>query len=213
MASVCLLGTNDEWRRRLLLRRLLPGADEGLDVREHLLRPRLGQVAVVEHLERVPDAAVHGLLHALARLAQRPAQLQVAVPQDVRLRDAHQERGQRSGLQARRGAARQRVAPGVLAAGSGRQRQPPVAVGGGQRQRRPWRLRHVLLGRGTPLAAQEWLDQDGAPDGQGRQRAKLALPEPRGHVEGDAGARAVAHEEHAVKAAAGPPPRQVVVAR
>ena len=161
----------------------------------------------------MPDAAVHGLLHALARLAHRPAQLQVAVPQDVRLRDAHQDRRQRDGLQARRGAG-QRVAPGVVAAaGSGRQRQPPVAVGGGERQRRPWRLRHALLGHGARLAAEERLYQDGAPDGQGGQRAEVALPEPRGDVEGDAGARAVAHEEHAVKAAAGPPPREVVARR
>lgn len=62
-----------------------PGADEGPDVREHLLRPGLGEVVVVEHLEGVPDAAVHGLLHALPGLAQRLAQLQVPVPQNVRL--------------------------------------------------------------------------------------------------------------------------------
>uniref|UniRef100_A0A8R7U810 Uncharacterized protein n=1 Tax=Triticum urartu TaxID=4572 RepID=A0A8R7U810_TRIUA len=137
-----------------------PGADEGPDVGEHLLRARLGQVAVVEHLEGVPHAAVRRLLHALAGLAQRPAQLQVPVAQDVRLRDAHQHGRQRQGLQPGR-AAGQRVAPGVVAPGARRERHAPVAVRGGEAQRRPRWLRHALLRRRAGLPAEEGLDQYG----------------------------------------------------
>lgn len=123
----------------------------------------------MEDLEGMPDSGVGRLFHALACSPHGLAELHVPVPQDVQLRDADERRRKPQVLQLG-GALGHGVAPGVVTIGARRQRQPPVAVRGGQAERRSGGLHQVLLRRGPSDAAEERLDQDHSPEAGGLEQ-------------------------------------------